>query len=1167
MGRLQVCVLLVTAFWTFVGFNTLALSQTSGSSLAIDRTVSGNYSSPTNSVKTQSFSTANADELLLAFVSTDSTSTNGNTVTSMNGAGLTWQVVARANGVLGDAEIWRAFTPAILSNVTVTANLARSAAASITVVAFTGADPSGSNGSGAVGATATFSAASGAPTGSVITTRDNSWVFGVGADWDKATARTLGPNQTMVHQYLATVNDSYWVQRQNSASSPAGTTVTINDTAPGTDRYNLALVEVLPAAGANTNPDFGLTISPSSQSVQAGDSASYTASITAINAFSDAINFSASGLPSGTTASFNPSSLSGPGTSQLTIGMAGSVAPGSYPFTVTATSGSLTHTVSLTLVVGAPVDFALAVTPSNQSVQPGLSVNYTASVTAQNGFSSATALSITGLPAGATAGFTPQSVSGSGTAQLTIDTSSATPAGTYPLTITGTSGALAHSAKVALTVSSSGSPSSLSIDTVSSADSSSVDKQSSNAQFSTTAPNELLLAFIAADSSTSGGNSVTSVKGAGLNWELVTRANRVLGDAEIWRTFAPTVLSNTTVTASLAQSAASSITVVAFAGADSSGSNGSGAIGATTIFSAASGAPTGSLTTTRDGSLVFAVGADWDNATARSVGPNQTMVHQYLSSVNDTYWLQRQNSASLPAGTPVTMNDTAPSRDKFNLATVEVLPANGNAVTTNADFSLTTSPLSQLVQVGKSTTYALTITGENGFSGAANLTASGLPSGATASFTPPSVSGSGTSQLTIDTTSSVAAGSYPFTVTASSGSLMHSVNLTLVVSAAADFSLALTPPNQSVQSGASVNYTATIAAISGYAAPTSLAVTGLPAGAKATFTPTSVTGSGSTQLAISTSLTTPAGTYPLTITASSGTLSHSASVTLVVGAAADFSLAVTPPSQSAQPGSNVNYTAIIAALNGYAAVTSFTATGLPAGAVVTFTPQAVTGSGSTQMAISTSSTTPAGSYLLTITASSGTLSHSVSATLVVSAAADFAITAMPSSQSIQPGASATYTVNITGQNGYSGVANLIATGLPSGATATFNPISVNGTGSSQLTVTTIGATPTGSYPLTITATNGSEVHNASVTLVLSAGVPHSVSLTWIDTDSGIVGYNVYRTNQGGTGYTKLNSSPVIPTSYADSTVQSGSTYFYVVTAVNTSGVESGFSALAQAVIP
>jgi hypothetical protein len=114
----------------------------------------------------------------------------------------------------------------------------------MTVVTFTGSDGAGT--SGGIGATLSASAASGAPTGTITTTRNNSWVFGVGDDWDQAIARTLGPNQTMVHQYLALVGDTYWVQRQNAPTPTSGTNVTINDTAPAADRYDLSIVEVLP---------------------------------------------------------------------------------------------------------------------------------------------------------------------------------------------------------------------------------------------------------------------------------------------------------------------------------------------------------------------------------------------------------------------------------------------------------------------------------------------------------------------------------------------------------------------------------------------------------------------------------------------------------------------------------------------------------------------------------------------------------------------------------------------------------------------------------------------------------------------------------------------------------------------------------------------------------
>jgi hypothetical protein len=80
-----------------------------------------------------------------------------------------------------------------------------------------------------------------------VTTQNGSWVIGVGNDFDKASARTLGAGQTLVHQDLASAGDTYWVQMQTSPTPLSGTTVTINDTAPATDRYNLSICEILPA--------------------------------------------------------------------------------------------------------------------------------------------------------------------------------------------------------------------------------------------------------------------------------------------------------------------------------------------------------------------------------------------------------------------------------------------------------------------------------------------------------------------------------------------------------------------------------------------------------------------------------------------------------------------------------------------------------------------------------------------------------------------------------------------------------------------------------------------------------------------------------------------------------------------------------------------------------
>jgi len=79
---------------------------------------------------------------------------------------------------------------------------------------------------------------------------------------------------------------------------------------------------------------------------------------------------------------------------------------------------------------------------------------------------------------------------------------------------------------------------------------------------------------------------------------------------------------------------------------------------------------------------------------------------------------------------------------------------------------------------------------------------------------------------------------------------------------------------------------------------------------------------------------------------------------------------------------------------------------------------------------------------------------------------------------------------------------------------------------------------------------------------------HSVALGWnTSTSSGVVGYNIYRGTVSGGPYTRINSALDSTPYDTDSSVQAGSTYYYVVTAVESSGAESTYSNQAQAAIP
>jgi len=199
-------------------------------------------------------------------------------------------------------------------------------------------------------------------------------------------------------------------------------------------------------------PDFTLGASPASQTVTQGGSADYTVTITPSNGFSSSVGLSVSGLPADAGASFNPVSTTS--TSTLTVTTSTTTPAGSYPLTITGTSGSLTHTASATLVVNAlvPADFTLTATPSSRSVTRGKAATYTVTIGALNGFNSTVTLSVSGVPNRTSASFRPNPASPTSSSTLTVTTNRKASTGTFTLTVTGKSGALTHTTTVTLTL-------------------------------------------------------------------------------------------------------------------------------------------------------------------------------------------------------------------------------------------------------------------------------------------------------------------------------------------------------------------------------------------------------------------------------------------------------------------------------------------------------------------------------------------------------------------------------------------------------------------------------------------------------------------------------------------------------------------------------------------
>jgi hypothetical protein len=170
----------------------------------------------------------------------------------------------------------------------------------------------------------------------------------------------------------------------------------------------------------------------------------------------------------------------------------------------------------------------------------------------------------------------------------------------------------------------------------------------------------------------------------------------------------------------------------------------------------------------------------------------------------------------------------------------------------------------------------------------------------------------------------------------------------------------------------------------------------------------------------------------------------------------------------------------------------------------------------------------------------------------------------PPSVSMARGNQRSSTLTTQFGGGFAGSLTLTATGAPQGVTVSFDPQSVPGSGSSNVTVSVAAGTPTGSYPITISGSGSGLVKTTTLTVIVTA----EVLLTWNpSTSADVVGYNVARSDSPGSGYVQLNSALISGTSYVDDTAQSGHTYYYVAMAVDSAGLESAASNEAPAEVP
>lgn len=444
-------------------------------------------------------------------------------------------------------------------------------------------------------------------------------------------------------------------------------------------------------------------------------------------------------------------------------------------------------------------------------------------------------------------------------------------------------------------------------------------------------------------------------------------------------------------------------------------------------------------------------------------------------------------SAAAVAGTStVTINGSSGS---LTASTTVAL-----TVGTAPSFTITPSAASLSVTPNASGTDAIAVTDLNGFTGNVTLTASGLPSGVTATFgSNPAMA---TSLLTFTAGSAATAGTSTVTITGTSGTLTASATIALSVTGAPSFTIAPSAASLSVAPGASGTDSIAVADLNGFAGSVTLAASGLPTGVTAAFGANPTT--GSSMVAFTASSTAVAGTSAVTIAGTSGTLTASTTISLTVGSstgpamACNIGYAISSQSSSGNSGS---FGAVITINNtGSTAWTSWTLTWTFANGQ-TF--QSLWGGVETQSGANVTITSE--SYDGSIAPGSNTsqvgfnanwngVTNAIPANFAIngttcssnSTAPSFTLSSPTSTMSVAESSSATDTISVRDLNGFTGPVTLAASNLPSGVTAAFgsNPT----TGSSVVTFTAAASLPAGTPTVTITGTSGSVTATTTIAL-------------------------------------------------------------------------------------
>ena len=404
------------------------------------------------------------------------------------------------------------------------------------------------------------------------------------------------------------------------------------------------------------------------------------------------------------------------------------------------------------------------------------------------------------------------------------------------------------------------------------------------------------------------------------------------------------------------------------------------------------------------------------------------------------------------------------------------------------DFTVSANPTDVNVSTGVAGPSTISVAPVNSFTGTVTLAVTTNSTNLSCTLSSTSVAaGSGTSTLSC---SASIAGNYLATVTGTNGALSHSTSVTYHVTTVAqpDFTISANPTAATVNAGVAGTSTITISPLNSFTSTVALSVTTNSTSLVCTLSSSSVTGgSGSSILSCNASLS---GNYLATVTGSSGALSHAASVTYHVQ---DFAITASATSVSVPTGFSGVLSINVSSLNGFAGTVTLAVTTNSTNLSCTLNTTIIPG-GSGFSTLSCSSVIAA-NYLATVTGTSDPLSHSVTIVFHVTAA-DFDMSASPSTLTLNAGVAGTSTITISPTNGFIGTVALSVITNSSSLACTLSVTQIPGGGTSSLSCTGSAA---GNYLARVIGMSGSLSHEAAVTYHVQdfsiAANPTNVSTT------------------------------------------------------------------------